>query len=728
MPETSCEPGKWKCPGEGVTGVCINVDKVCDDLSDCPNGADEGPGCDNADCDKYGCSNGCVQTPYGALCTCPKGEVLNTTDTKVCQDFDECSPPGKCAQGCVNTKGSYYCSCVDGYLLDHKHNCKAVNHSDAYLVISNRRTLLTADLDQKSIERIPIEVKNVVATTSDMHKNVIYWSDMDTKKIMKLKRGGGQPEVLIDSGLSLVEGLAYDWVADNLYWLDSKLNTIEVSMEDGTHRMILVNQNISQPRGLALDPAADARWLFWSDWGENPRIERIGMDGTQRQTIVSATNIYWPNGLTLDIPTKRVYFADSKLDFIHFCNYDGTGRQQVIANNHYLLHPHSLAVFEDQIYWTDRQLNRVTQARKFKGSNESVVSHLVSQPLSVHANHPSLQPLSDNPCKKAKCEQLCLLAPSGSSPVGFNCKCRPGFRRGDDGSCIGKDDPFLMLIKKDQIIDISIMSEDKNAGHFVPVVGVKYGIAVDYDTKEQEVYWVETESKNQQNGTLYKTSLGGGEKIDFFGQVDSGLVGSPYCIAFDWVGRNMYIGNIEASEISLVRVDGKLKYRMLILDSSGGGDTGVAEPISMAVHPPTGQLFWLDRGGRGVPTKIGRVNMDGTNPKVIISDDLDMPEFLTVDIQKQVLYFSSSHNPRIESCNLDGTNRRVIMASEDGAHIAKPTGIAVMDRRLYYVDPKYEKVARVDASDGSNEKILVDNESDLRSLNIFRKRQSKICF
>ena len=62
--------------------------------------------------------------------------------------------------------------------------------------------------------------------------------------------------------------------------------------------------------------------------------------------------IYWPNGLALDIPTKRVYFADSKLDFIDFCNYDGTGRQQVIANNHYLLHPHSLSILEDQVFWT----------------------------------------------------------------------------------------------------------------------------------------------------------------------------------------------------------------------------------------------------------------------------------------------------------------------------------------------------------------------------------------
>ena len=87
---------------------------------------------------------------------------------RVCQDFNECNPPGLCAQGCTNLKSSYYCSCQPGYTLDNKHNCKAENHSDAFLIISNRRSLLVADLEQKSIERVPVAVENVVATTSDM--------------------------------------------------------------------------------------------------------------------------------------------------------------------------------------------------------------------------------------------------------------------------------------------------------------------------------------------------------------------------------------------------------------------------------------------------------------------------------------------------------------------------------------------------------------------------------
>ena len=98
---------------------------------------------------------------------------------------------------------------------------------------------------------------------------------------------------------------------------------------------------------------------------------------------------------------------------------------------------------------------------------------------------------------------------------------------------------------------------------------------------------------------------------------------------------------------------------MLILDSRGD-ENGVAEPISLALHPASGRLFWLDRGGGGIPTKIGSANMDGSKAAVLVKGGLEDPEFLTIDLQKEILYFSSSHNPQIESCNLDGTNRYVL--------------------------------------------------------------------
>ena len=76
-----------------------------------------------------------------------------------------------------------------------------------------------------------------------------------------------------------------------------------------------------------------ARYLFWSDWGQNPRIERSGLDGSGRITLVTK-DLFWPNALTIDYPTKRLYFADARMDFIEFCSYDGTGRYKVFGNDH----------------------------------------------------------------------------------------------------------------------------------------------------------------------------------------------------------------------------------------------------------------------------------------------------------------------------------------------------------------------------------------------------------
>lgn len=131
----------------------------------------------------------------------------------------------------------------------------------------------------------------------------------------------------------------------------------------------------------------------------------------------------------------------------------------MLAGSHYLLHPHSLALFEDTLYWTDRQLNRVSSANKYKGTNQTVVSHLISQPLSVHVHHPSLQPLSKNPCADAPCAQLCLLSPSTQS--GYACKCRPGYRLAEQGKCVEEEKPFLLVIKGSQIIDLSLTPEEQ---------------------------------------------------------------------------------------------------------------------------------------------------------------------------------------------------------------------------------------------------------------------------
>lgn len=38
--------------------------------------------------------------------------------------------------------------------------------------------------------------------------------------------------------------------------------------------------------------------MYWTDWGEEAKIERSGLNGADRVALVT-DNILWPNGLTL---------------------------------------------------------------------------------------------------------------------------------------------------------------------------------------------------------------------------------------------------------------------------------------------------------------------------------------------------------------------------------------------------------------------------------------------
>jgi sugar lactone lactonase YvrE len=119
--------------------------------------------------------------------------------------------------------------------------------------------------------------------------------------------------------------------------------------------------------------------MFWTDWGSEPKIERAGMDGSHRQIIVSY-EVKWPNGLTLDLVRKRVYWVDAKLNVISSCNYDGSKRRVILYSPDALQHPFSITTFEDWVYWTDWDKQAVYRANKFNGKDITPITatHMVS--------------------------------------------------------------------------------------------------------------------------------------------------------------------------------------------------------------------------------------------------------------------------------------------------------------------------------------------------------------
>ena len=55
--------------------------------------------------------------------------------------------------------------------------------------------------------------------------------------------------------------------------------------------------------------------MYWTDWGEKPKIERANLDGTERIVLLN-TSLGWPNGLAIDYDAGKLYWGDAKTDKI----------------------------------------------------------------------------------------------------------------------------------------------------------------------------------------------------------------------------------------------------------------------------------------------------------------------------------------------------------------------------------------------------------------------------
>lgn len=69
--------------------------------------------------------------------------------------------------------------------------------------------------------------------------------------------------------------------------------------------------------------------MFFTDYGQIPKVERCDMDGQNRTKLVDS-KIVFPHGITLDLVSRLVYWADAYLDYIEVVDYEGKNRQTII--------------------------------------------------------------------------------------------------------------------------------------------------------------------------------------------------------------------------------------------------------------------------------------------------------------------------------------------------------------------------------------------------------------
>lgn len=459
----ACDPGRYRCDN----AQCILWSSVCDAEQDCSDGSDESPkacqsiGVCNA-ANTFRCTNGhCISQDF------------------VCDSIDQCgdesdeancqNPPcifGACSQSCyakmhhanktssVNTKrimaSTPTCTCLQGYALEAKKTCKALGEN-ASLLLANENTLRTifpyayhkmVDLHPhhslvKSLPKIVAidvfyEGQTPIAVWSVKEEDVIYYQRMSKSKEKRSLEATESTGILVNN-VTQAQGLVVDWLQLQLYYIDGLRKSISVVKihDDKVRKEVIGPGILRNPQDLVLDLTKNL--LFISDNGVNAKIYSANLDGSELKPFVES-KLLWPSSLAMDYPNARLYWTDLKLRTIDSIGLDGKKRQLIRQLHPKEGKPHKLDIFENWIYFSTWQHNKIMKLNKFGKGNVTEIAEEVTRVSDLVIMHS----VKNYPLKSLIEEDLSC--PENSLSLGKKCICGDGFEPESSSSskCVKK--------------------------------------------------------------------------------------------------------------------------------------------------------------------------------------------------------------------------------------------------------------------------------------------------
>lgn len=213
---------------------------------------------------------------------------------------------------------------------------------------------------------------------------------------------------------------------------------------------------------------------------------------------------------------------------------------------------------------------------------------------------------------------------------------------------------------------------------YKPIISIWSSIvALAVDTRDAMVYWADN-----YNQTISRAPMGNPSQV----KVIMNNITLPKGLDVDWIGRKLYWTDSSSKSISVSNLDGSGR-KVLIR----GGPR--EEFRGIAVHPERGYIFWTNWVGSH--SKIERANLDGSNRRTIVASGIVWVSGLAIDYQLDRVYWSDRYHRHISSSTIHGTDVRKIVTN-----LYEPTGLTIFEDKVYWIDSDQKKLSRANKFDG----------------------------
>ncbi|XP_076077801.1 low-density lipoprotein receptor-related protein 6-like [Mytilus galloprovincialis] len=557
------------------------------------------------------------------------------------------------------------------------------------------------------------------ARTVDYHyeKGLIFWTDVIGRHISvtgitnDLLR---KNEAIVRTKMGVSFGMAVDWINDHIYWTDETFQSVHVSNLQGENRRTLIANAIEKPRGVAITPSE--RILFFSDCGSTyPRIERCGLDGKDRETIVA--NVGEPISLTIDHKVKRIYWTDRLQKGIYSAKFDGSSIKTVMKNSNYLAEPYGIAVHKDKVYWTHWRNGEILRTDKYASYEvEKVFSSALNYPIGlVVYDNTKQQTFAYNKCGSTNggCSHLCLpSAPWSDNILGYSCTCSDGHVLENDKKTCSYNGRNVKILHTEEG---TISETDIDSGHrnTLSVMSTAKLVGIDYDYDRDLMFW--TDSYNQ-NIYVYFLNFIGKSTVGFgLKRLLPDLIYTPDSIAVDWIHKHIYWTDLSDRQIHVCDYYGVHRKTFVTKE--------LVYPDALALSPKDGLMFFSDFdlifGG-----KILRSAMDGSERKTIINKGVNEVFGMAVDQQGRRIYWTDASLQTIKSATFDGTDVHTIITFTEESS-PNPYGIDVYGEMIYWTNNKDRSVYTVHKYTGIDNKPFLTNLDSPKHMKIVSKESQK---